>query len=145
MDGQPLLLLFSVYIVWHISTARRCGKPAPFLPPRPAADLIAGLLCGAFRRYAHKRIKGSSPLFRSTAAKRARKREKLSIGRSGTNRAHKFADGKTVADDKTQLGRHIWQHTVIFWVDTPKGAARLRALLSSNWFHCYWQLFGLFG
>lgn len=31
----------------------------------------------------------------------ARKREKLSIGRSGTNRAHKFADGKTMADEKT--------------------------------------------
>lgn len=49
MDGQPLLLLFSVYVDWHISTARRCGKPAPFLPPRPAADLIAGLLYGGIR------------------------------------------------------------------------------------------------
>lgn len=37
----------------------------------------------------------------------ARKREKLSIGRSGTNRAHKFADGKTMADDKTQLGFNL--------------------------------------
>lgn len=55
-----------------------------------------------------------------SAAKRARKREKLSIGRSGTNRAHKFADGKTMADDKTQLGRHIWWHTVIFGADTPR-------------------------
>ena len=48
------------------------------------------------------------------------KREKLSIGRSGTNRAHKFADGKTMADDKTQLGQHIWRHTVIFGADTPR-------------------------
>ena len=48
------------------------------------------------------------------------KREKLSIGRSGTNRAHKFADGKTMADDKTQLGRHIWWHTVIFGADIPR-------------------------
>ena len=30
MDGQPLLLLFSVHVVYNISTARRCGKPAPF-------------------------------------------------------------------------------------------------------------------
>lgn len=55
-----------------------------------------------------------------SAAKRARKREKLSIGRSGTNRAHKFADGKTMADDKTQLGRHIWQHTVISGTPIPR-------------------------
>ena len=47
------------------------------------------------------------------------KREKLSIGRSGTNRAHKFADGKTMTDDKTQLGRHIWWHTVIFGANVP--------------------------
>lgn len=55
-----------------------------------------------------------------------------------TNWAHKFADGKTMADDKTQLGRHIWRHTVISGANAPGGAARLRALLSSNWFHCYW-------
>lgn len=55
-----------------------------------------------------------------SAAKRARKREKLSIGRSGTNRVHRFADGKTMADDKTQLGRHIWQHTVISGAPIPR-------------------------
>lgn len=38
MDGQPLLLLFSVHVVYNISTARRCGKPAPF----PASP------CGGF-------------------------------------------------------------------------------------------------
>nr|DAT25416.1 MAG TPA: hypothetical protein [Caudoviricetes sp.] len=40
MDGQPLLLLFSVHVVYHISTARRCGKPALFLPPRQTAVLV---------------------------------------------------------------------------------------------------------
>nr|DAI46080.1 MAG TPA: hypothetical protein [Caudoviricetes sp.] len=66
----------------------------------------------------HQRFK--TLLHLVSAAKRARKREKLSIGRSGTNRAHKFADGKTMADDKTQLGRHIWQHTVISGAPIPR-------------------------
>ena len=37
-----------------------------------------------------------------------------------TNWAHKFADGKTMANDKTQLGRHIWRHTVISGAPIPR-------------------------
>lgn len=136
MDGQPLLLLFSVHVVYHISTARRCGKPAPFFPPCPAAGFNSrafiqkhmGSGCPESRRGSipqgalfdskHHRFKTLMHLV--SAAKRARKREKLSIGRSGTNRAHKSADGKTMADEKTQLGRHIRWHTVIFGADTPR-------------------------
>lgn len=98
-------------------------------PVRKTGSFLTALPCGGFNSRAFyaelsgdMRISALKVRVLCSAPSRQEGEEAREVKHRApcTNWAHKFADGKTMADDKTQLGRHIWWHTVIFGAPIPR-------------------------